>query len=235
MIQDKTDAIIVAAGSGSRLGYSLPKAFVPLGEKPLLYYSVLKYTSHPSVSSVILVVSSSMLESANAFLEDHPQFKNSTIITEGGDERWKSVRNGVHVSQAEWVLIHDAARPFITDEVIDSVIQKRECYDSVITATPEVDTIRTFRGDIMGTTLDRSQVVRVGTPQLFRRTLLSESFSEPSLMDPPPTDEAALMERKGVTIGFAWGDPLNFKITTPSDMQIAEALIERDKKMFMGR
>ncbi|KMQ52520.1 2-C-methyl-D-erythritol 4-phosphate cytidylyltransferase [Chitinispirillum alkaliphilum] len=232
---NKTDAIIVAAGSGSRLGYSIPKAFVKLKDKPILYYSLIRFASHKDISSVILVVSEQMINKAEDFLNNYPDLKNCVSLTIGGDQRWKSVRNGAKKSDAEWILVHDAARPFLSEKVIDSVLEMRSKFKCVITATPVVDTLRTFKGNTTGETVDRSSVIRVGTPQLLKRNLLLECFEDETLMTPPPTDEASLMERKGIKTGFSFGDPLNFKITTPADMMIAEALLDSYPEMLMGR
>ncbi|MFP4240409.1 MAG: 2-C-methyl-D-erythritol 4-phosphate cytidylyltransferase [Chitinispirillaceae bacterium] len=231
---EKIDAVIVGAGSGTRLGHSIPKAFVPLSGKPILFYSLDTFCSHPAISDIILVVSASMMSETEHFLNQNTKFKSKIKVVEGGDERWKSVRNGVEHSDAEWVAIHDAARPFVTNRVIDSVLEKRNEYDCVITGTPEVDTIRTYEGSRTGETVDRSILLRVGTPQLFRRERLQLSFQKASQMNPPPTDEATLMEMEGVCVGFSWGDPLNFKITTSSDLFIAEALLGKDSEMFLG-
>jgi 2-C-methyl-D-erythritol 4-phosphate cytidylyltransferase len=135
------------------------------------------------------------------------------------------VHNGVAASDAEWVLVHDAARPFVTDAVIDSLLAKRSAYRCAVTATPLVDTIRSFRGDRCTGTIDRSTLVRVGTPQLFHRPTLVEAFERAEELHEPPTDEAVLMEHAGASVGLAWGDPLNFKVTTPEDQRIAEALL----------
>ncbi len=160
---------------------------------------------------------------------DEARVAKKVSIVIGGKERWQSVQSGVAATNAAWVLVHDAARPFVTGEVIDAVIEKRSAFDCVITTTPEVDTIRMHEGDFAGQTVDRSRLVRVGTPQLFRRQKLLEAFAiapGPGLAK-PPTDEAALMQQHGIQVGIACGDPLNFKITTPADLAIAEALLER--------
>ena len=225
------DAVIVGAGSGTRLGHSTPKAFVELCGNPLLYYSLTTYCSHRSINRIILVVSSSMIETAEYFVNENVEFVKKTVIAAGGDERWESVRNGCSLSDSEWVLIHDAARPFVTAEVIDSVLEKRADFDCVITATPEVDTIRAIEsGNRCGATLDRSKLMRVGTPQLFRREPLMSSFGQIQNMAAPPTDEAALFENLGLAVGYSWGDPLNFKITTKADLKIARALLEMNQR-----
>jgi 2-C-methyl-D-erythritol 4-phosphate cytidylyltransferase len=97
-------------------------------------------------------------------------------------------------------------------------------FDAVITVTPEVDTVRRYKDDLALKTVDRSTLVRVGTPQLFKTSVLKKAFLKAELMAPPPTDEAMLMEAMGIPVGIAWGDPLNFKITTKSDFMLAEAL-----------
>jgi 2-C-methyl-D-erythritol 4-phosphate cytidylyltransferase len=180
-----------------------------------------------------------MLNRAEDFVDNNKEFAGKVQVAAGGDERWKSVKNGVSLSKSEWVLIHDAARPFVSREVINSLLEKRNAFQSVITVTPEIDTIRTVNGNKCGNTIDRSKLLRVGTPQLFRRELIMSAFNQAQNLDTPPTDEAALIESLGIAVGYAWGDPLNFKITTKADLKIAEALLETDKlesgkKMRLG-
>jgi 2-C-methyl-D-erythritol 4-phosphate cytidylyltransferase len=154
-------------------------------------------------------------------------FSKPWTIVEGGAERWQSVANGVSACQAPWVMVHDAARPFVSAAVIDGLLSKRDDFSCVITATPEVDTIRRFEQDRCSGTVDRSTLIRVGTPQLFHRATLLDAFTKAEKLAPPPTDEAMLFEACGHHVGFAWGDPLNFKVTTPADLEIAEALCAR--------
>lgn len=223
------DVIIVAAGSGTRLGMSVPKAFVPLMGKPILYYSLQTFLSHQAINSVILVVPESMYNSAKK------DFASEKVkITIGGEHRWQSVSNGINASEAEWVMIHDAARPFVNHEVINRITARKSQYDCVITVTPEVDTIRMYSGDLAEETVDRDKLVRVGTPQMFRKKILCKGLVRAKSLKSPPTDEAILMQQMGVKVGIAWGDPRNFKITTQSDLEIAEALIARNQQMYLG-
>lgn len=223
------DVIIVAAGSGTRLGLPVPKAFVPLMGKPILYYSLQTFLSHQAVNSVILVVPDSMYESAK-----NDYAGNRVKVTTGGEHRWQSVSRGIALCDAEWVMIHDAARPFVNDLVIDRLLTLKTSYDCVITVTPEVDTIRMYSGDQAGETVDRDKLVRVGTPQMFRKETLCQGLIRAKSLQTPPTDEAVLIQQMGVKVGIAWGDPGNFKITTPSDLEIAEALIARRQQMSLG-
>jgi 2-C-methyl-D-erythritol 4-phosphate cytidylyltransferase len=139
------------------------------------------------------------------------------------------VKNGVDASEADWVLIHDSARPFVSSAVIDAVLALSRKYRAVIPALPEVDTVRTFAGDRAGKTLDRSKIVRVQTPQMFLRTALLAAFQRAASLVSPPTDEAMLMEASGTAVGISNGDPLNFKITTKEDLEMARALWEKGR------
>jgi len=218
-------AVIVAGGQGTRLGASIPKAFVPLADKPLFSYSLQALSEHLAIHSLVLVVPAQSCEETRIFVE-RTNITKPVFITSGGAERWQSVQKGVEKApdECQWVLIHDAARPFVSQVVIDSMLEKSTRYNAVITVTPMVDTVRTYTEDCAGQTIDRSQLVRVGTPQLFLKEKLIAAFSEAHHMDPAPTDEAMLMQAIDEKVGIAWGDPLNFKITTPQDLHLAEAL-----------
>jgi len=220
------DAVIVGAGSGKRLGDPKPKAFVDLCGKPIVYYSLKTFVNHPAVDKTILVVPPAMIGEAAVIVNEHTDFTDRLQIAAGGDERWESVRNGCAVASGDWVLVHDAARPFVSNAVIDAVLEKRDDFECVITATPVADTIRTIADDgRCGATVDRSTLMRVGTPQLFRRERLMSAFDLIKDMPSAPTDEAALFERLGIAVGYSWGDAMNFKITEKADLETARAII----------
>jgi 2-C-methyl-D-erythritol 4-phosphate cytidylyltransferase len=220
---NSVDAIIVAAGSGVRLGAELPKAFVALAGKPMYVHSLLQFAAHPSVGRIIAVVPETKVEETKGVIKGLGIAKEILVVA-GGKHRWQSVQNGVNASTAEWVMIHDAARPFVTQAVIEAVIALSNRYNAVIATTPEVDTIRKFVGDRALETLDRNSVVRVQTPQLFLRENLVSALDHAPFLTSAPTDEAMLMETSGIPVGIAAGDPLNFKITTKEDLALAEAL-----------
>jgi 2-C-methyl-D-erythritol 4-phosphate cytidylyltransferase len=229
MLKQPIDAVIVAAGSGRRLGSEIPKAFVLLAGKPLFMHSCAQFDTHASIKSIVLVVPEEKINEAIDIVSTGNLAKKARVVP-GGKERWQSVQSGVNACASEWVLVHDAARPFVNHTVIDSVVEKMTGFDAVITVTPEVDTMRLFKDDRALETVDRNTLVRVGTPQLFRMALLKKAFLAAERMVPPPTDEAILMEAMGIPVGIAWGDPLNFKITTPSDLILAEALCAWDER-----
>jgi 2-C-methyl-D-erythritol 4-phosphate cytidylyltransferase len=220
--------VIVAGGAGVRLGSSVPKAFVLLAGKPLFMHSLLQFIRYEAVGDIVLVTAASMLNEARTLCDAEGVASRVAFIA-GGKERWESVRNGVNAVQSDWVLVHDAARPFVTHAVINAVLEKSNNYDCVITVTPEVDTIREFAGDRALETINRDRVVRVGTPQLFKVSALKDAFKAVPEMTTLPTDEAMLMQTCGAEVGIAWGDPLNFKVTTPGDLILAGALCENSR------
>lgn len=215
------DAVIVAAGSGNRLGFNTPKAFVPIRGMPMLSYSVKIFLIHPLCARIILVVPPFLIEkTAQLFCSD-----KVTIVT-GGTHRWESVRNGCLNANAPWILVHDAARPLITLKLIDTLLATCTDFQCAFSAVPVVDTIRKYDNNIAQETIDRSTLVRVHTPQLFETALLVSAFQQfQDTIQQPPTDEIMLMQKMGITAGIAWGDPKNFKITTKEDLEMAEALI----------
>lgn len=222
-MNSRTSAIIVAAGAGTRLSADHPKAFVSLAGAPLFVYSLRRFDAHAAIDELVLVAPASMHARARSIIATLSPAKPATVVS-GGEHRWQSVRNGLDAcdASAEWVLVHDAARPFVSHAVINALLAFRERFRCAFTATPMVDTVRRVKGDTSVETLDRSALVRVGTPQLFHRQSLHDAFARMS--DAAITDEVMLMERTGHAVGVAAGDPLNFKITTPEDLAMAEAL-----------
>jgi 2-C-methyl-D-erythritol 4-phosphate cytidylyltransferase len=217
-------AVIVAGGSGTRLGMDIPKAFVPLGTKPLLCHSYAVFAVCEDIEEIIVVVPQSHIAETRKILSDQEIRKTHRVIS-GGSQRWISVRNGVCGAQTELVLIHDAARPFVTTDILHRLCKNLRDYAGVITATPVVDTVRYFEKGLCGTTLDRSRLIAVGTPQLFRRSILVSCYDNIDSLPSIPTDEAMLLEQNDIPVAWAEGDPLNFKITTPADYTMAQCII----------
>lgn len=223
-------AIIVAGGMGSRLGRSIPKAFVPLGGKELFRYSLEIFDASNLFSEIIIVVPVEAVEESNALIR-RLNCTTPTVAIGGGVERWNSVKNGVDRASTDLVLIHDAARPFVTESIIKELLRDLGNDAGIITANPVVDTVRTFDGDYCGTTVDRSTLIAVGTPQLFVASKLHECYEKAHTLSVLPTDEAMLLEAFGEKVKFSYGAPKNFKVTTPSDFEIAEALVTQSEAL----
>ncbi len=205
-------AVVVAAGRGRRFGG--PKQWVPLGGKPLVWWALAAFQRHPEVDEIILVLSEEDLKRAQEL-----NFPKLSAAVPGGRERWQSVLAGVRAAKGRWVLIHDGARPLVSQKLISRVIEALEKHPSVIPALPLVDTV--VKGD--GSPVPREELLRVQTPQGFWRAELLEALEGVS---GGFTDEGTLMrEIKGVKPFFVRGEEENLKVTYPEDLERAEKLL----------
>jgi 2-C-methyl-D-erythritol 4-phosphate cytidylyltransferase len=209
-------AIVVAAGSGERLGAAVPKAFVELGAQPLLVRAVAPFATHPAVRDVVVVAPPALVESARELTP------NASVVP-GGPTRQQSVARGLAAvaTDVEAVLVHDAARPFVPAEVVSRVIEALAGgAEAVIPVLPVVDTIKRVENGHVVETPDRDTLRVVQTPQGFRRDVLDKAHAQ-QLSHAP--DDASLAESLGVTVQVVAGADAAFKITTPADLARAEA------------
>lgn len=210
-------AILVAAGSGTRLGADVPKAFVPVAGCTLLEHAVARFAAHPRVRDVVVVAPASELDRAAALVP-------AAVVVAGGETRQQSVSCGLAAlaEDVEAVLVHDVARAFVPAEVIDRVIDALATAEAAIPVLPVTDTIR--RTDASGElheTVDRSTLAAVQTPQGFSRAALIAAHEG---APPTATDDAVLIEARGGRVAGVAGDALAFKITYPLDLLLAEAV-----------
>ncbi len=222
-------AVIVAAGSGERLGAEHPKAFVAFGENPLIAASVLALDDHPGIDGIVLVVPAGWEERAT-FMADDIGAGKASIAVAGGASRSDSVALGVAEvpADAAVILVHDAARPIVPAALIDRVLAGfADGADGVIPVLPIADTVK--RVDAAGRvveTLDRSELRSVQTPQAFQAEIFRRALAAPDRNT--GTDCASLVERVGGTVTTVEGDPRSLKITTRSDLERALELVDAD-------
>ena len=209
-------ALIVAAGSGSRMGGDLPKQYRTIGGKPVLRWAAEALLGHPAIRELRVIIGRGHDELAGAALAG---LSVSDVIT-GGDERSDSVRAGLASLQDGAVLIHDAARPFCPPAVIDRLLPTLEFYEGAAPVIPVVDTLARS-GDLLGDPVDRAGVVRVQTPQLFRLDDLRRAYEQ--WRGEPATDETTVLRAAGMRVAAVEGDLALEKLTTPADFQRAEA------------
>lgn len=216
-------ALVPAAGKGIRLQRGEPKAFVTLGDRSLLQRSVDGLTMSGAVDRIVVVVPADLVEYSDDLLGP------DVTVVAGASERTESVRLGLAVAEdAEVVLVHDAARALTPPSLISRVVAEvRAGRGAVVPALPVADTIKAV--DIMGAvvgTPDRSSLRAIQTPQGFRADLLRRAYSAAS---DAATDDAGLVERLGETVHTIVGDALAFKITTPHDLLLAEAITAQER------
>jgi 2-C-methyl-D-erythritol 4-phosphate cytidylyltransferase len=216
-------AVIVAAGRGERLGAELPKAFVEVAGRPLVHWSIDALAAVEQIDEIVLALPAGT-----------PPPPGVTAV-EGGAVRSESVRRALAASAptgpGEVVLVHDAARPLVSVELIERVIAALtgdETLDAAIAAAPVTDTIK--RADDTGVvreTLDRSVLWAVQTPQVFRRSALERALEVSEEVLAQATDDAWLVERLGGRVAVVAAETENLKVTTPLDLALAGMLLEQ--------
>ena len=209
-------ALIVAAGSGQRLGGGLPKQFRPIAGKPVLRWAVEGLRGHSSVGSVRVVVGEGQQRLAAEALCGIDVGE----LIEGGAERADSVRAGLQAIDGEAVLVHDAARPFCPRLVVDRLLAALEFFDGAAPVLAVGDTLARAGAELEGP-VKRSGVVRVQTPQAFRLDSLRQAYGQWS--GPTPTDETTVVRAAGMRVAAIEGDPMLDKLTTAADWERAES------------
>ena len=206
----KTIAIIVAAGSSSRMGEAGDKLFADLCGKPVLQYSIEAFKAAKSVDDIVVVCSAEAIERVRGLCD-------SVTVVEGGRNRAESVLCGINaVNYTEGIAaIHDGARPLITPELIDTAVENYPC----ILAIPVKDTVKQVKDGFIEATPDRDSLYLAQTPQVFDL----QTYRNARSCD--VTDDSALMERMGVMVRIIQGDERNIKITTPQDLEICRGLL----------
>jgi 2-C-methyl-D-erythritol 4-phosphate cytidylyltransferase len=212
-----TWAVLAAAGSGERLGSDRPKAFVRLGELPLLAESLRRLDESDWLDAIVVVAPPGWEEPAILLAEELGAGKVTAVVA-GGRTRAESVRLGVAEvpPEAVVVLVHDAARPFLPEEVVERVLAPlAEGWEGVVPALPLADTVKRVRGEEVVETLPRDELVAVQTPQAFLAGVLRRAVEGGEA-----SDCAALVERSGGRVKVVEGDPRLLKVTTRADLAL---------------
>jgi 2-C-methyl-D-erythritol 4-phosphate cytidylyltransferase len=221
-------AIIVAAGSGSRLGFGEPKAFVTLGGRPLLRYSLSTLAEIEALLEVVIAVPSGMEDRARAEAEA-AGISVPVKITPGGIERQDSVRIALDLTSAEsdLVVIHDAARPFAEPALFERCLEAAARSGGAIAAIPVADTLKRADAGRIVATVARAGLFQAQTPQAFQRTLLIAAHRRALDQRVTATDDADLVEQAGGAVEIVEASAMNLKITTPADLTMAGAMASR--------
>jgi len=219
-------AIIVAAGSGVRLGSGVPKAFVKIGGRTILSYSLGAVAQVNSIGEVVITVPEGF-ESAARAEATAAGLDVPVKITQGGIERQDSVRIalGLTSSESDLVIVHDAARPLATPAIFEACMAAAARAGGAIAAIPVADTLKRVTDSAIAATVSRTGLWQAQTPQAFRREVLTAAHQRAVNEGIAATDDADLVERTGVRVEVVEGSTANIKITTPSDLAIVEAIV----------
>jgi len=218
----RASAVILAAGRGHRIGSGENKAFLPIADRPLLVWTLLAFADVPEVSEIVLVVAPGEKERVRRLLQTG--LPPATLVG-GGDVRRDSALAGVDAASGEIVLIHDGARPFASVELIGRVLAGAIEVGACVPVLPIVDTLREIApGDsLTAAVLDRERIVRVQTPQGFRRSLIRRALQT---AEPDVPDDAGAVLALGEAVRPVPGEETNLKVTVPGDLPLAEAIAE---------
>jgi 2-C-methyl-D-erythritol 4-phosphate cytidylyltransferase len=219
-------AVLVAAGRGERFGGDRPKAFSKLGDRPLLAESLERLDRSDWIESIVIVAPREWEEPSILVAEELSAGKVHSAVT-GGATRAESVRAGLEgvPEDAAVVLVHDAARPILVEDVLERVIAGlEEGWDGVAPGLFIADTVKRLDGDAVAETVDRSGLVAVQTPQAF----LAETLRRAHAAGGDATDCAGLVEAAGGRVRIVEGDPRLLKVTTQDDLDVAEALLRAE-------
>ncbi len=221
-------AIVLAGGRGRRMNSDMPKQYLEIDGKPIIYYTLKAFQTSP-VDTIVLVVGKDEMEYCRKEIVEHYGFDKVVHIVEGGAERYHSVYNGLqYVQSCDYVLIHDGARPFITEGVIaanmQQVVEKKACVTGVLSK----DTIKIAdENGIVKTTPDRKNVWNIQTPQTFEVELITKAYEIIlSKENIAVTDDAMVVEATmDIPVYLIEGNYENIKITTPEDLKVAQVFV----------
>jgi 2-C-methyl-D-erythritol 4-phosphate cytidylyltransferase len=217
----KRSVIIVAGGTGTRMGTEVPKQFLPLAGKPILMHTIEAFYNYDAGMEIIVVLAADQKKRWNTLCKD-ANFRIPHHVVEGGDTRFQSVKNGLAVATGELIAVHDAVRPFVAKSVIVNCFEHAVMHSAVI---PVIDVVESIRKVNNGNsqTVDRSEYKLVQTPQVFHANVLKYAYMQQYV--PTFTDDASVVESFGISIFLVPGNRENVKITTSFDMKIGEALL----------
>ena len=225
----KTAAIIVAAGSGKRLGGDVPKQFRTINGKPLLTWAIQKFEQSQAINDIIIVTAEEYLLYVSENIIDDFAFKKVSKIVIGGESRQESVYKGLKALpiSTQFVAIHDGARVLIRPEDINKVVETAKQEKAAIIASKATDTLKRSKENFIISTVDRTDIYYAQTPQVFQYDLIMEAHAqaiENNKID--FTDDASLIEQQGFKVKLVEPSSLNIKVTTAEDLQIVEALLK---------
>lgn len=221
-------AIIVAGGSGTRMGSQLPKQFITIGDKPILYYTIQSFLDAYPDLEVIIVLPKDYLEVGQELLKDLDN--NRIIWTAGGITRFHSVQNGLKYIKHKdsIVFVHDGVRCMVNKELIQRCYEDTLNFGNAVPAVNATDSIRIMEGD-NNKSVDREKVFIIQTPQTFRSDILLDAFKKE--YNPLFTDEASVVETNGIKIHLTEGDHQNIKVTRPIDLILAEHFLKHANRL----
>ncbi len=227
-------ALIPAAGMGKRMGTLISKPFLPIGNRPILAETLLRFEESSLISEVYVIVSNKEEGHFREDIANKYNLKKVTKIVIGGVERQDSVKKGLDAIEprCDIVMIHDGIRPFVTTQLIDESIMETQKHDATVVAVPVKETVKrvSYHGEILET-LDRNRLWLAQTPQTFNYDIIISAHKNAFENNLRGTDDSSLVEVLGIKVRIIAGSYGNIKITTPEDLILARAFLEDNEHM----
>ena len=234
-MSERNTAIVLAAGQGKRMHSKVQKQFLEIQGYPVLYYSLRCFQESPLIQDIILVTGEESISYCKEEIVQKYGFTKVSAVIPGGKERYDSVYAGLcECKDCEYVLIHDGARPFVTEEILKRGLQKVKETGACVIGMPSKDTVKLSDEEgYVKETPNRKCVWTIQTPQIFLYSLIREAHDSIRQKDMSKiTDDAMVVEQeKGTKIRLVEGSYQNIKITTPEDLDVAETFLKKYKKM----
>ena len=228
-IEMKNTAIVLAAGQGKRMHTKIQKQFLEIKGYPVLYYSLRCFQDSPLIEDIILVTGEESVLYCQKEIVDKYGFTKVTKVISGGKERYDSVYQGLLACEnSDYVLIHDGARPFVTEEILERGLTGAEETGACAVGMPSKDTVKIVdESGYIAETPDRSKVWMIQTPQIFQYALIRSAHESIRTREMSNvTDDAMVVEQEtGIKVRLAEGSYQNIKITTPEDLGVAELFL----------
>jgi 2-C-methyl-D-erythritol 4-phosphate cytidylyltransferase len=220
-------AIIPAAGAGRRMGGTVEKQFLHLQGIPVLAHTLGVFDRSPEVDGVVLVVAPQQRQALKERVLGPYPCRKLLGVVDGGLERQDSVARGLEAvpGDSELVVVHDGVRPLVTVDLLGAVLKAANEHGAALAAIPAGDTVKRAQGEVVAETLERETIWLAQTPQAFQASFLRLAYEKASRDKMMVTDDAALVESLGVSVHVVPGSPENIKVTTPTDLVLAEAIL----------
>ena len=223
------NAVIVAAGRGTRVGGTASKVLLPVAGRPLILHTLDRFARAKEVDRAVLVAPADEVAAHEELLRTSRPAGLTVVVRSGGARRQDSVRAGLDAltPDCEVVVVHDGARPFVSSDLIDRCVRESSLNRSVTVAVPARNTIKTVEDGQVTETLPRDRLWEIQTPQAFPVRVLREAYEKAEREGVEATDDAMLVERLGMPVHVVEGSTTNLKVTYPEDILFAEALVAR--------
>ena len=230
---NKVAAVIVAGGSGKRMGGTIKKQYILLENKEVFAHTIEVFEQFNKIDEIILVVGQDDITKVEQDIIQKYHFKKVKQVVAGGAERQDSVYNGLCATskEIEYVMIHDGARPFIKEEILEHALEATIKKKATVVAVPVKDTIKIVSKDTLEVeeTPKREKLWSVQTPQSFEKELLMEAYDFAKREKLAVTDDSMIMEAYGKKVYVVMGDYTNIKITTPEDLILGESILKQKR------